>query len=49
MEFHQLDLHTNRRPPSFLAMRYDSFDDMGDYHHQKNVRMEGIRRRRIRQ
>lgn len=40
MEFHQLDLHTNRsRLHHFFAMRYDSFDDMGDF--ITNVRMEG--------
>ena len=39
MEFHQLDLQTNRsRLHNFFAMRYATFDDMGDF--VSKVRME---------
>ncbi len=40
MEFANLDLQTNRSHlHHFFAMRYDSFDDMGDF--ISNVRMDG--------
>lgn len=40
MEFAHLDLHTNRsRLHRFFAMRYETFDDMGDF--ISKVRMEG--------
>lgn len=39
MEFHQLDLQTNRsRLHNYFAMRYATFDDMGDF--VSKVRME---------